>query len=131
MEIFYFFFILFNNLFSSNYRYVSIKTRRQFKALIPPPLIDIVKIQVVTDRHIYRLDGKTFKIHKQPIPLTQVQGFAISSGEDQACIVRLVGDTDLVVTLRGDACAAELVTLATNAKGEEYVFSVSPLISFI
>ena len=33
----------------------------------------------MTDKHVYKLDAKTFKIHKTPIELAALQGFAISS----------------------------------------------------
>ncbi|EGD77448.1 myosin IB [Salpingoeca rosetta] len=88
------------------------------------------RVVVVTDRHIYRLDSKTFKIHKQPVPLDEVEGFGMSSGEDQACIVRLKGDTDLVLTLRGDACSAELVSLITQAKGEDVPVDVGSKLKY-
>ncbi len=78
-------------------------------------------LQVVTNKHIYRLDAKTYKVHKEPIAVEHVVGFAISKGEDQAVIIHLTGNNDLVVTLRGDASAVELVSLVSQAAGKEYV----------
>ena len=99
----------------------SLSLSRPLLSLPPPPRLLLLAVKVVTDKHLYRLDNKTFKIHKHPIPLEEVEGFGVSTGEDQACIIRLQGQTDLVLTLRGDACAAELVSLITQARGHEYV----------
>lgn len=79
--------------------------------------------QVITDKHIYRLDSKTFKLHKSPIALDQVTGFSISAGEDQAVVIHIGegADNDVVATLRGNACAAELVSLIAQQVDKSYV----------
>lgn len=79
--------------------------------------------QVITDKHIYRLDAKTFKLHKSPIALDQVTGFSISAGEDQAVVIHIGEgtDNDVVATLRGNACAAELVSLIAQQVDKSYV----------
>jgi len=91
---------------------------------------DDARVIVITEKNIYKLDGKTFKIHKTPVPLTEVTGFAISSGEDQAVVVHLSSDTDLVVTLRGDASAVEMVSLISEAAGVKFPVEVDSKISY-
>ena len=78
---------------------------------------------VVTEQHIYRLDPKSFKIRKNPIPLSSVTGFAVSHGEDQAVVIKFAA-TDLVLTLKGDASSAELVSLVTQALGKNLPVTV-------
>jgi hypothetical protein len=79
--------------------------------------------QVITDKHIYRLDSKSFKLHKSPIALDLVTGFSISAGEDQAVVIHIGegADNDVVATLRGNACAAELVSLIAQQVDKSYV----------
>lgn len=54
---------------------------------------------VLCDRHLYRLDGISFKLTKKaPIPLEDVTGLSISPGNDQALVIHckvyeiIVGD---------------------------------------
>lgn len=87
--------------------------------LIDPtdPMLCVLCSKVVTDKHLYRLDPKTYKPHKGPMPLSAIKGFSISSGEDQAVLIHLHDDNDIVLTLRGQACAAELVSLVAQTVG--------------
>lgn len=57
------------------------------------------------------------------MPLKDITGFAISAGEDQAVVIHLGDDVanDLVLTLRGNACAAELVSLIAQTLNTTYV----------
>jgi len=90
------------------------------------------RILVITDKHLYRLDPKSFKLHKTPVPLEQVTGFSISAGEDQAVVIHLGqdADNDLVVTLRGNACAAELVSLIAQQVDESLPVTVNSKIYY-
>eukprot|EP00048_Salpingoeca_helianthica_P007064 m.106039 g.106039 ORF g.106039 m.106039 type:complete len:1039 (+) comp14216_c1_seq2:94-3210(+) len=72
----------------------------------------------VTDKHIYKLDAKTFKIHKTPLPLADITRFALSQGEDKGIIVKFA-KSDLVLTLHGAACAPEMITLIVQTLGRE------------
>ncbi len=74
--------------------------------------------QAVTEKHIYKLDAKTFKIHKTPLPIADIQRFALSQGEDKGLIIKLA-KSDLVLTLHGAACAPELITLIVQTTGRE------------
>lgn len=66
---------------------------------------------------MYRLDPKGYKLNKTPVPLTSITGFAISRGEDQAVVIHMP-ENDMVLTLRGNACAAELVSLVAQTLGK-------------
>eukprot|EP00049_Salpingoeca_infusionum_P014803 m.281080 g.281080 ORF g.281080 m.281080 type:complete len:1009 (+) comp15751_c6_seq3:330-3356(+) len=88
------------------------------------------RVLVVTDKNLYKLDAVTYKIHKVPVPLADILGFAMSQGEDQAVVIRLKADTDLVVTLRGDACSAELVSLIGQATGSKPPVDVDSKITY-
>ncbi|KAG0729962.1 Myosin-IA [Chionoecetes opilio] len=54
---------------------------------------------VVTDKHIYKLHGKTFKPLRSPIPIVEVSGISVSPGQDQLVIIHLRGGNDLVISL--------------------------------
>lgn len=88
------------------------------KSSCTSPLSVVSLSQVVTDKNLYRLDAKSWKAHKAPTPLTAVSGFSMSAGEDQALIVHIHDDNDWVLTLRGNACAAELASLIAQAVGK-------------
>lgn len=60
---------------------------------------------------MFRLDDKKFTATKPPIPLASVVGFGMSTGVDQALVIKLQTKDDLVITLRGEACAPELVAV--------------------
>lgn len=90
-------------LFSSNVHKLNTKGKQDERCL------------VISDKHLYKLDQKTYKIHKTPTPLTEVSGFAISTGEDQACVIKLAGGSDLIVSLSGEALSAELVSIIAQA----------------
>eukprot|EP00911_Craspedida_sp_UC1_P001664 UC1_evm1s1261 len=85
---------------------------------------DDARVLVATDNNLYKLDAKSFKIHKTPVPLADVTGFAVSTGEDQAVVIHLSSETDLVVTLRGDANAVELVALISEAAAVKFPVEV-------
>lgn len=74
---------------------------------------------MITDKNIYKLDEKTFKIHKTPVPLASVVGFACSQGEDQALVLKIDKGGDLVLTLHGDACSAEVISIVVQGLGKK------------
>lgn len=64
------------------------------------------------------------------MPLADVTGFGISAGEDQAVVIHLSTDTDLIVTLRGEATAVELVSLVSEAAGVKFPVDVGNQIPY-
>jgi len=74
----------------------------------------------VTDKHIFILDPKSFKMKvKVPTGLDKVTGFALSKGEDQACVVRIDDGNDLVIGLSGDGLSAELIATISETVGKD------------
>jgi hypothetical protein len=74
---------------------------------------------VVTNKHLYRLTA-ALKPSRDPVPLDKIAGFAISQGEDQACVIYMHMDSsDWVITFRGNACCAEFVSLVAKAASRE------------
>lgn len=65
---------------------------------------------VVSNKHIYLLDQKKFKIaDKLMVPIEAVEAITVSTGEDQLVVIQVPGGTDIIVKLTGDALSAELV----------------------
>jgi len=54
---------------------------------------------VLGDGNLYKLDAKSFKIHKEPIPLKNVTGIAVSSKKDSVVVFNLTGGFDVVLDL--------------------------------
>ena len=74
---------------------------------------------MVTNKHLYRLTT-SLKPSREPVHLDKIAGFAISQGEDQACVIYMHKDSsDWVMTFRGDACCAEFVSLVAKAASRE------------
>jgi len=88
------------------------------------------KILVVTEKNIYVLDAKKFKMAtKVPYGLDTVTELAVSTGEDQLTVIKIPGGTDLVVKLVGDAVSAELVTAVINGCGKTLPVKVADSLS--
>lgn len=88
------------------------------------------KVLVVTEKNIYVLDAKKFKMAtKVPYDLATVTGLAVSTGEDQLTVIKIPGGTDLVVKLVGDAVSAELITAVINGCGKTLPVQVADSLS--
>lgn len=75
---------------------------------------------LVTETHIFILDPKSFKMKtKTPTLLTQVTGFGLSKGEDQACVIRVADGHDLVIGLSGEGMSAELISTISQTVGTD------------
>jgi len=57
------------------------------------------RVVVVTDRQVYKLHSKTFKPLRNPIPLHDVTGISVTSGQEALVVIHLRGGNDLVVSL--------------------------------
>ena len=80
----------------------------------------------VTDKHIYILDPKSFKMKtKTPTEFSSVSGFALSKGEDQACVIRISDGNDLVIGLSGDGLSAELIARVSELVGKDLPVEVA------
>lgn len=87
------------------------------------------RVLAVCDKHIYVLDAKKMKhVNKAPLPLDGVTGFAVSTGEDQACVLKMTGGNDLVVGLSGDGVGAELISLVVQQIGKNLPVEVDDVV---
>eukprot|EP00042_Codosiga_hollandica_P051257 m.626623 g.626623 ORF g.626623 m.626623 type:complete len:998 (+) comp58245_c0_seq2:614-3607(+) len=84
------------------------------------------RIWVVTDRHLYQLDRK-FKLHKAPVPLKLIKGFAIAK-QANSCVVLRLDDGDIVGTLDGMGFVTELIVRVIQATGTVYPVDISDVI---
>jgi len=79
----------------------------------------------VTDQRIYILDPKSFKMKaKIPTEFSSITGFALSTGEDQACVIRVNDGNDLVIGLSGDGLSAELIATVSESAGTDFPVEV-------
>ena len=53
----------------------------------------------LSEGHLFKLDPKTFKVHKEAIPLRQITGVAVSSKKDTLVVVHVQGGFDLLADL--------------------------------